>query len=182
MAMVRVSTRLIEVGVGVFVALGMAALFMLAMQVSNLALSEGTDDGYRVVAYFDNVGGLKVRSPVTMAGVHVGRVRAIDFDDRTYQARVTMGISENYDKIPEDTMANIYTAGLLGEQYVALEPGGSDGYLNNGDEIKITQSALVLEQMIGQFLFNKGAAPPAAGPQGSAGGQGGGPPPNPFAP
>ncbi|SRR6056297_1005615 len=164
-----VNTKVVEVGVGVFVALGLAALFMLAMHVSNLALSEGSGDGYEIVAYFDNVGGLKVRSPVTMAGVNVGRVRAIEFDDRTYQARVTMGIGARYDKIPADTMANIFTAGLLGEQYVSLDAGGDDDYMKDGGEIRITQSALVLEQVVGQFLYSKAAEGPAAPPAGTGG-------------
>lgn len=160
----------VEIAVGVFVALGLAALFMLAMQVSNLA-SYSDDEGYEIVAHFDNVGGLKVRSPVTMSGVTVGRVKSIDFDDQSYQAVVTLGINDMYRRIPEDTFANIYTAGLLGEQYIGLDPGGSTEFLKDGDVLQQTQSALILEQVIGQFLFDKAssakqtapAAPPAPG-------------------
>jgi len=140
----------------VFVALGLAALLVLAMKVSNLsALTEG--EGYRVMARFDNVGGLKVRSPVKMAGVLIGRVVGIRFDSKDYQAVVTMAIRPEYDRIPADTSASIFTAGLLGEQYVGLEAGGEEKYLGQGDEIGLTQSAVVLEQLIGQFLYSKGS-------------------------
>jgi phospholipid/cholesterol/gamma-HCH transport system substrate-binding protein len=147
-------TKTIEVGVGIFVALGLAALFMLAMKVSNLsALAEG--EGYQVKAHFTNVGGLNVRAPVTMAGVRLGRVTDIQFDEERYEAVVTMTIQSQYDQLPEDTSASIYTAGLLGEQYVGLEAGGSDQYLHDGDRIQLTQSAIVLERLIGQFLFSR---------------------------
>lgn len=146
--------RLIEIAVGVFMLAGFVALFFLAMKVSNLGASSITD-GYQVSARFDNVGSLKVRAPVTMAGVRVGRVEAIAFDKDTYEAVVSMRIDRRYDTIPADTFANIFTSGLLGEQYVGLSPGGSDEYLADGDEFDYTQSALVLEQMIGQFLFSK---------------------------
>lgn len=148
------TSRTVEIGVGVFVALGLAALLMLAMKVSNLA-SLTTSGGYTVIARFDNVGGLKVRSPVTMAGVHVGRVVSISFDSKLYEAVVKMQIEPQYNRIPTDTSASIFTAGLLGEQYVSLTPGGEQTYLKNGSVIKLTQSALVLEQVIGQFLYNK---------------------------
>lgn len=146
--------RNVELLVGAFMALGIVALFFLAMQVSNLSLSSGPD-GYRLTAHFSNVGSLKVRAPVTMAGVRIGRVEAMSFDKKTYQAVVTMRIDPGIDAIPEDTFANIFTSGLLGEQYIGLEPGGSSDYLRDGDQIANTQSALVLEQMIGQFLFKK---------------------------
>jgi phospholipid/cholesterol/gamma-HCH transport system substrate-binding protein len=146
--------RAIEIAVGAFMAAGLVALFFLAMQVSNLSNASG-GDGYRIRARFQNVGSLKVRAPVSMAGVRVGRVETIGFDQSTYEAVVTMRIDARYDRIPDDTFANIYTAGLLGEQYVSLDPGGSDQYLKNGDVIAHTQSALVLEQIVGQFLFNK---------------------------
>lgn len=160
-------SKTVEIGVGLFVAAGFAALFMLAMKVSNLA-SYSTESGYEITAAFDNVGGLKVRSQVSMSGVVVGRVKSIEFDDELYQAIVTMNIDGRFERIPEDTFANIYTAGLLGEQYIGLDPGGSDKYLVEGDEIKQTQSALILEQVIGQFLFDKaagedGEAAPASG-------------------
>ncbi|NEV63075.1 outer membrane lipid asymmetry maintenance protein MlaD [Thiorhodococcus minor] len=144
----------VELMVGAFVALGLVALFFLAMKVSNLSLSSG-GEGYALTARFANVGSLKVRAPVTMAGVRIGRVEGVRFDKTTYEAVVTMRVDAGIDAIPEDTFANIFTAGLLGEQYIGLEPGGSPDYLRDGDEIANTQSALVLEQMIGQFLFRK---------------------------
>ena len=148
--------KTMELMVGLFVAGGAAALFVLAMQVSNLSqLNHG--DTYRVSAEFENVGGLKVRSPVKVSGVRVGRVSAIDYDTERYQAVVEMQLEKKYDKFPEDTSASIFTAGLLGEQYIALEPGGAEDYLKDGSQIEITQSALVLEQLVGKFLFNKAA-------------------------
>jgi len=149
--------RIMEIGVGLFVAAGLAALFVLAMKVSNLSTYADENDTYRVTARFDNVGGLKVRSPVSVAGVRVGRVAAIDFDNETFEAVVTLAIARRYDRFPVDTSAQIYTAGLLGEQYVGLEPGGATEVLKEGDEIRLTQSALVLEQIIGQFLYSKAA-------------------------
>ncbi len=147
-------SRSVEIWVGLFVAGGLAALFMLAMQVSNLSMMSD-DVGYDVTARFENIGSLKVRSPVTMAGVLVGRVSDIDFDPQTFEGVVTLHISSQYDQLPADTSANIFTAGLLGEQYVGLEPGGDMEVLEQGSEIMLTQSALVLEQLIGQFLFSK---------------------------
>lgn len=147
-------SRLSEILVGAFMAVGFVALFFLAMRVSNLSLASGTE-GYRLTAHFDNVGSLRVRAPVSMAGVRLGRVEAIDFDQETYQAVVTVRIDDRYDQLPVDTFANIFTAGLLGEQYIGLEPGGSPEMLQDGDRIEFTQSALVLEQMIGQFLLSK---------------------------
>jgi phospholipid/cholesterol/gamma-HCH transport system substrate-binding protein len=108
-------------------------------------------------AGFENIGGLKVRSPVTVSGVRVGRVAAIDYDTESFEAVVTMRISSSYDNFPEDTSASIFTAGLLGEQYIALEPGGSMENLVNGDRLQLTQSALVMEQIIGQFLYSTSA-------------------------
>jgi phospholipid/cholesterol/gamma-HCH transport system substrate-binding protein len=143
-----------EILVGAFVAAGFVALFFLAMQVSNLgAVTVG--DGYTVTARFHNVGGLKVRAPVSMGGVPLGKVVGIRFDPETFDALVTLEIDRHYDKIPEDTFAKIYTAGLLGEQYVGLSPGGSEKNLVQGSEIRMTQSAIVLEEVIGQFLFSK---------------------------
>jgi len=147
-------TKTVEVGVGLFVAFGLAALLMLAMKVSNLAEISG-GDSYAVRAHFDNIGGLKVRSPVKMAGVRVGKVTGINLDKKTYEAVVTMHIGSRFDNIPTDTSASIFTSGLLGEQYVSLEPGGEEKYLKENGEIRLTQSAVVLEQVIGQFLFNK---------------------------
>ena len=147
-------TKTIEIWVGIFVAGGLAALFMLAMKVSNLTVV--TDGGgYEVSAYFENISGLKVRSPVTVAGVRVGRVTDISFDSQSFQAVVTMRISDDYNQIPLDTSASVLTSGLLGEKYVGLEPGGDMEVLTDGGEIQLTQSSLVLENLIGQFLFSK---------------------------
>lgn len=151
--MMNTNTRFVEIAVGVFVAIGIAALFMLAMKVSNLGAYD-LDDGYSVKAAFDNIGGLKVQSPVNVSGVRIGRVAAIEYDQDSYQAWVRLSIDSRYSKLPEDTSASIYTAGLLGEQYISLEPGGAEKYLEDGDVIRLTQSALVLEQLIGQFLFS----------------------------
>lgn len=148
------NARIIEIWVGVFVAGGLAALFVLAMQVSNLSAAL-EDEGYHVTARFENISGLKVRSQVTMAGVTIGRVTDITFDPRTFEAVVTMEIGKEYNQIPTDTSAAIFTAGLLGEKYVGLEPGGAMENLSDGDEIQLTQSSLILEQLIGQFLFNQ---------------------------
>lgn len=147
------NTRTIEVAVGLFVAAGVAALFMLAMKVSNLA-TYGGGQGYVVTATFDNIGGLRVRSPVSASGVRVGQVTAIEYDSEGYQARVSMSIDPQYDKFPTDTGASIMTSGLLGEQYVGLQPGAEEDFLVAGSEIELTQSALVLEQIIGQFLYS----------------------------
>jgi phospholipid/cholesterol/gamma-HCH transport system substrate-binding protein len=147
-------SRTVEIWVGLFIAAGLAALFMLAMQVSNLTVVND-DAGYTITARFENISGLKVRSPVTVAGVRVGRVTKIDFDPKTFQAVVYMNISGKYNQLPKDSSASIFSAGLLGEQYVSLEPGGDFEVLKDGDEIMLTQSALILEQVIGQFLFSK---------------------------
>ena len=146
--------RIIEIWVGVFVALGFAALVGLAVQVSNLPMFE-RQDGYQVEIRFENVGGLRTRAPVTVGGVRVGRVSDIALDPNTYEAVVSIQVSDAY-QLPEDTSASIYTSGLLGEQYIALDPGGLDFYLQDGDEITLTQSALVLERLIGQFLHQMG--------------------------
>jgi phospholipid/cholesterol/gamma-HCH transport system substrate-binding protein len=143
-----------EITVGMFVAAGIVAIFVLAMKVSNF--TDFTDDaGYEVVAEFGNIGGLKVRSPVTMAGVRVGRVSNISLDGSTYNAKVTLSLYSQFNTLPIDTSASIFTAGLLGEQYIALEAGAEEEFLKNGDVLHLTQPALVLEQVIGQFLFSK---------------------------
>jgi phospholipid/cholesterol/gamma-HCH transport system substrate-binding protein len=140
--------------VGAFMALGLVALFFLAMQVSNLsAMAAG--DGYEVKARFVNIGGLKVRAPVTMSGVRIGRVTDISYDLASFEALVSMRIEPQYNTIPDDTIAKIYTSGLLGEQYVGFDPGGSEAVLQQGSEIMLTQSALVLEEIIGQFLYSQ---------------------------
>ena len=149
------NTRTVEIGVGLFVACGMAALFMLAMQVSNMS-NIGRGESYIITAAFQNIGGLKVRAPVKSAGVVVGRVDDIQFDTQRYVARVTMKIDKRY-RFPKDTSVSILTSGLLGEQYVGLEAGGDSAMLKDGDVAKITQSAVVLEKLIGQFLYNKAA-------------------------
>ena len=148
------NTKFIETTVGVFVVLGFAAFFMLAMNVSNLITYESSE-GYQVHARFDNIGGLKVRSPVAVGGVRIGKVAAISYDNDAYEAVVTLEIEPKYNKFPIDTSAGILTAGLLGEQYVGLEPGAEEEYLKTGDEITVTQSAIVLEEIIGQFLYSK---------------------------
>ncbi len=136
---------------GLFVALGMLALFVLALKVSNY--SSYTSRGqYHVYVYFENIGGLKVRAPVTLSGVVIGRVTNIGYDRDNLEAKVELGIENQYDFLSTDTAASIYTAGLLGEQYVALEPGAEDETLKDGDEIIHSQSAMVLEELIGQFL------------------------------
>jgi phospholipid/cholesterol/gamma-HCH transport system substrate-binding protein len=150
------ATRTIEIGVGIFVALGLAALVMLAMKVSNLSSLYG-ETGYTVTAKFQNIGGLKVKSPVKMGGVRIGRVVDIRYDDKLYKAVVTLKIDSQYTRIPGDTSASIFTAGLLGEQYLGLDAGGDDKYLTQNGELYLTQSAVVLEQLIGQFLYKSAA-------------------------
>jgi phospholipid/cholesterol/gamma-HCH transport system substrate-binding protein len=147
-------SKTVQIWVGVFVAIGIASLLVLAMKVSNISTLTNTQ-GYTLTLDFSNIGGLKVRSPVTMAGVVIGRVSQINLDKETYEAQVQIKVESQYNNLPEDTSANIYTAGLLGEQYISLEPGGSDVYLKNWGKIKLTQSAVVLEQLIGQFLVDK---------------------------
>jgi phospholipid/cholesterol/gamma-HCH transport system substrate-binding protein len=136
------------------VAAGILALAMLAFKVGNLTTADVVD-GYQVKANFDNVGGLKVKAAVTVAGVRVGRVTGIAFDSNKYQAVVTMDIDGQYKNIPVDSTANILTSGLLGDQYIGVEPGGEETYLKDGDTILRTQSALVLEKLVGQVIFNK---------------------------
>lgn len=143
----------IDLWVGIFVALGLAALLGLAMKVGNLTTSN-IGETYTVTANFENIGGLKPRAPVKSAGVVVGRVADIKFDPATFEAVVSLNVDKRYN-FPQDTFANIYTAGLLGEQYIGLEAGGDENTLKNGDKIAQTQDAVVLEKMISQFLYNK---------------------------
>ena len=138
--------------VGLFVASGIIGLFFLAMQVSNLS-SFVSEDSYTITARFANSGGLKIKSPVSAAGVKIGRVTAINFDPKTFESIVKMSINSKYNALPDDTTASIFTAGLLGEQYVNLDAGGSDTPLKNNGKIEITQSAIILEKALGQFLF-----------------------------
>jgi phospholipid/cholesterol/gamma-HCH transport system substrate-binding protein len=147
--------KTLDLWVGVFVAIGLGALLFLAMKVGNLA-SFSAAETYLVKANFDNIGGLKKRAPVKSAGVVVGRVEDIVFDTETYEATVAFSIDKRYE-FPKDTSAKILTAGLLGEQYIGLAAGGDSAKLKDGDKLKITQSAVVLENLISQFLFNKAA-------------------------
>lgn len=142
----------LEFLVGLFVASGIVALFFLAMHVSNLN-PLAAEAGYTITARFENSGGLKVKSPVNISGVRIGRVSDISFDLESYESVVEMRIEGKYNTLPDDTSASILTAGLLGEQYVGLTAGGSEDFLKNGSNIDFTQSALVLENMIGQFLY-----------------------------
>ncbi|MBI5781420.1 MAG: outer membrane lipid asymmetry maintenance protein MlaD [Rhodocyclales bacterium] len=147
---------ILDLWVGAFVALGFVALMFLAMQVANVS-EEGTrGETITLHARFEDIGGLKVKAPVKSAGVVVGRVTAIRFDSNTYQAEVEMKVSAVY-PFPRDTIASILTSGLLGEQYIGLAAGADSEMLKDGDRIEMTQSALVLEKLIGQFLFNKAA-------------------------
>ena len=146
----------LDLWVGVFVVAGIAALLVLALKVGNASSTFNVGQTYQLVGRFDNIGGLKVRAPVKSAGVVVGRVADIQFDNDKFAARVTMNVDQRY-KFPKDTTASILTSGLLGEQYVGLEGGGDDKMLQNGEAIKLTQSAVVLEKLIGQFLYNKAA-------------------------
>ncbi|MDR5814625.1 MULTISPECIES: outer membrane lipid asymmetry maintenance protein MlaD [unclassified Caballeronia] len=141
--------------VGLFVVLGFVALLFLALKAGNMS-SLSFQQTYAVKLKFDNIGGLKPRAPVKSAGVTVGRVGSIGFDQNTYQAVVTIDIDKQY-QFPKDSSAKILTSGLLGEQYIGLDPGGDDQMLKNGDTITMTQSAVVLENLIGQFLYNKAA-------------------------
>jgi phospholipid/cholesterol/gamma-HCH transport system substrate-binding protein len=145
--------QFIEIIVGLFVIAGVIALLFLSLKVSNLN-SVAVTDPYQVNARFDNIGSLKVRAPVTMAGVKIGRVNEIRLDSASYQAEVVMDISGEYKNLPVDSSASINTQGLLGEQFVSLEPGGQQEYLANGDHIRLTQSAVVLENLIGELLFS----------------------------
>ena len=149
-----ISRKSLELWVGLFMAAGILALAMLAFKVGNLTTVDVVD-GYQVKSNFDNVGGLKVKAAVTVAGVRVGRVTGIAFDSNRYQAIVTMDIDGQYKNIPVDSTASILTSGLLGDQYIGFEPGGEETYLKNGDTILRTQSALVLEKLVGQVIFNK---------------------------
>jgi len=148
------STRNIEIIVGAFVVLAVLAMVMLSLKVSNLASYGDVGNVYEIRAEFENIGGLKERSPVSAGGVRVGKVADISYNNEQFTAVVTMQIDGDY-RFPLDTSASILTAGLLGEQYVGLEPGGDEEYLEDGSEIELTQSALVLEQVIGQFLYSK---------------------------
>jgi len=146
----------IELAVGAFVVVGVAALLMLSLKVSNFSgFSNGNN--YELNASFENIGGLKVRAPVMMAGVRIGEVTNVGLDTVTFEANVTLSISSQYAVLPKDSSASIFTSGLLGEQYIAMEAGGDVDVLKSGDSIVLVQSAMVLEQVLGQFLFSKAA-------------------------
>ena len=144
-------TRTVELGAGLFALLGIGALFFLTTQATG-GDDFAANEVFKIQARFDNVGSLKPRAPVAMSGVTIGRVTKIEFDPDVLNAVVTMSIDKRYDKIPDDSDASILTAGLLGSQYVGLQAGGSDYYLENGSEVLFTQSAVVLENLIGKFL------------------------------
>jgi phospholipid/cholesterol/gamma-HCH transport system substrate-binding protein len=165
-----------DVWVGLFVMLGGAAILFLAMQAANL-LNLSFQSTYRVEARFDNIGGLKPKSAVRSGGVVIGRVEAITFDDKTFQARVTLALERRY-QFPKDSSFKILTSGLLGDQYIGVEAGAEDQNLADGDKVTATQSAVVLENLIGQFLYNKAAE----GKTTAASGAGGSQAPAPVAP
>ena len=146
---------MIDLWVGIFVVVGIGGLLFLALKVGNLS-SFSSNEMYQVQAKFSNIGGLKVRAPVKSAGVVVGRISDIRFDNESYEAIVSMNLDYSY-QFPRDTTAKILTSGILGEQYVGLEAGGDGVMLKNGDRLRLTQSAVVLENLISQFLFNKAA-------------------------
>jgi phospholipid/cholesterol/gamma-HCH transport system substrate-binding protein len=146
--------RILEIVVGLFVILGVFAIFVLTFRVSNLSGDGDVTSGFAVTANFENIGGLKVGAPVSLAGVKIGRVTRIHIDPQSFEAVATITIRDQYNNIPDDSSASIYTAGLLGEQYIGITAGGSERGLQKGDTLKFTQSALVLEQIIGQVLFS----------------------------
>lgn len=152
------SRSTIDLWVGIFVLMGCAALLFLALKVGNLSASNFAEN-YTVEARFSNIGGLKVRAPVKVAGVVVGRVSDIRYDNERFEAVVSLALESGY-AFPRDTIGAILTSGLLGEQYIGLEPGGDERNLQAGDTLKITQSAVVLEKLISQFLFDKAAEAP----------------------
>ena len=143
--------KAIETTVGLFLLIGVAAMIWLALKVGNW--SPATTHDYEVTAHFDNIGGLTMKAPVTLAGVTIGRVASIGIDADDYSARITLQIDQAHDNLPTDTSAAMLTSGLLGAQYVGLDPGAEETYLKDGDRIEITQSAVVLEHLIGQILI-----------------------------
>ena len=147
--------KTLDLWVGLFVVAGLAAVLVLAMKVGNLS-TFNMSESYALQADFDNIGGLKARAPVKSAGVVVGLVTGITFDNASYRARVSMVVDKRY-QFPKDTFAKILTAGLLGEQYIGLDPGGDEVNLKSGDKIAKTQSAVVLESLISSFMYNKAA-------------------------
>jgi phospholipid/cholesterol/gamma-HCH transport system substrate-binding protein len=155
------NNRSLEIGTGLFVLLGFAALAFLTTQLPGTSLRlSGGDSGYRVTAKFDNIGDLKAGSPVTMAGVRIGRVESIRFDPKDYKAAVALRIEDQYSEIPEDSDASIQTAGLLGGKYIGIGPGGSETFLKEGGQIEFTQSAIVLESLVNKFFANMASKGP----------------------
>jgi phospholipid/cholesterol/gamma-HCH transport system substrate-binding protein len=148
-------TRAVELGTGMFVFMGILALFFLTTRVTTFDTYTG-EGGYELTARFDQIGTLKTRAPVSISGVQIGRVTAIEFDVDRLEAIVTMRIAGRYDRIPNDSDASILTSGILGGQYIGLQPGGAEEYFRDGDEIAFTQSAVVLEQLISRYLFGQG--------------------------
>ena len=146
---------MLDLWVGLFVCAGIGALLVLALKVGNMS-GFSVADTYKVYAEFDNVGGLKPRAPVKSAGVVVGRVSEVAFDNKSFRARVTLHVDKRY-QFPKDSSASILTSGLLGEQYIGMDGGGDEQMLKEGDRLLITQSAVVLEKIIGQFLYGKAA-------------------------
>jgi phospholipid/cholesterol/gamma-HCH transport system substrate-binding protein len=149
------STRTIDLSTGLFVLLGFAAILFLVTQITNREFSLGGGAAYRVQAQFENVGGLKPGAPVSMSGVTVGRVESISFDMDALKAVVTLRLDGRYNRIPQDSDASIFTAGLLGGQYIGITPGGSEEYLQNGGRIEFVQDAIVLENLISKYLFSQ---------------------------
>jgi phospholipid/cholesterol/gamma-HCH transport system substrate-binding protein len=147
-------SRSLSVGTGLFILLGFGSLFFLTTQTTSHGLAFGSKPHYDLIAKFDNVGDLKVGSPVSMSGVEIGRVVSIDFDMKIYKAVVKLSISDKYNQIPSDSDASIYTQGLLGGKFIGLTAGGAETYLKNNDQIDFTQSAFVLENLIGQLVAN----------------------------
>jgi phospholipid/cholesterol/gamma-HCH transport system substrate-binding protein len=147
--------KTVDLWVGIFVAAGLIGLLVLALKVGN-ASSVRVSDGYTITANFDNVGGLRARAPVRSAGVLVGRVEDVGFDNETFRAKVIMRIDRRYE-FPKDSSVSILTSGLLGDQFIGIDGGGDTELLKDGDQVRLTQSAIVLEKVIGQFLYGKSA-------------------------
>jgi phospholipid/cholesterol/gamma-HCH transport system substrate-binding protein len=159
-------SRAIDISTGLFVLLGMTAILFLVTQITNREFAWG-DESYRLKAQFENIGGLKAGAPVSMAGVTIGRVESIDYDMQAFKADVTLRIDARFDRIPNDSDASIYTAGLLGGQYVGITPGNSEDAYHDGDRVEFVQDAIVLENLISKYLFSqagkdKADAAPAA--------------------
>jgi phospholipid/cholesterol/gamma-HCH transport system substrate-binding protein len=155
---------MIEAAVGMFLCVGVAAVFVLTLQASSLD-KVPSKETYTVRAHFENVGSLRVGAPVAVAGVTIGRVTDITLDRKMFEGVVTMTLGKDFGELPQDSNASILTRGLLGEQYVGITPGGSDEALKDGDEIRLTQPAMVLENLIGQFLYNAGTSQDHQGDQ-----------------